>query len=166
MYAIWFTFEENDEMILQDIINKLSKQNNSISFKPHITVYGLVNTELETISKICQRISIETTSFHVYSLKISYTDYFWKTLFVKIKPIKIMTEIFENFCKNIEKLENYIFEPHISLIYKKISNQRKQEIIQNLELKKQFRVNGFSILHYSEKIEEWNIIKEFNFKNN
>jgi 2'-5' RNA ligase len=165
MYAIWFIFHENDELILQDIINKLSKKYNSISFKPHITAYGLIDIKLDEISKICQVIASETKPFEVCFLDISYSKYFWKTLFVNLRSDKIMIEIFENFCKNIKKLENHVFEPHISLIYKKIPNYKKQEIIKNLELKKQFRVKGISILHYSEKIENWNIIKKFDFKN-
>jgi len=165
MYAIWFIFDENDELILQDIINKLSKKYNSISFKPHITAYGLVDTKLDKISKICQEIASETKPFDVHFLDISYSEYFWKTLFVNLKSNRIMIEIFENFCKNIKKLENYIFEPHISLIYKKIPNDKKQKIIENLELKKQFSVKGISILHYSEKIENWSIVKKFDFKN-
>ena len=64
MYAIWFTFQKDDENLLQDIINKLSKKYNSDSFKPHITVYGLVNIELDKISKICQNIS---TEFHPFA---------------------------------------------------------------------------------------------------
>ena len=165
MYAIWFTFQKDDENLLQDIINKLSKKYNSDSFKPHITVYGLVDIELDKISKICQNISTEFQSFDVQFSNILYSDDFWKTLFVNLKSNRIMIEIFENFCKNIKKPENYIFEPHISLIYKKMPNDKKQKIIENLELKKQFRIKGISILHYSEKIENWNIVKKFDFKN-
>mgnify|MGYP001025477479 CR=1 FL=1 len=103
MYAVWFTFEENDELILQDIINKLSKEFNSTSFKPHITAYGLVDTKLDEISNICQEISSKTKPFDVHFLDISYSEYFWKTLFVNLNQNRIMIEIFENFCKIIIK---------------------------------------------------------------
>lgn len=164
MYAIWFTFQKDDEFLLQDIINKLSEKYNSISFKPHITAYGLVNIELDKISKICQNISTELKPFNVHFLNISYSDYFWKTLFVNLKPSKIMTKIHECFSEKIKKLENNVFEPHISLIYKKMSNDDKKEISKTVGLKKQFKINNISILHYSDKIENWEIIKTFYFK--
>jgi len=136
MYAIWFTFQKDDEFLLQDIINRLSKKYNSILFKPHITAYGLVNIELDNISKICQNILTGLKPFDVHFLNISYSDYFWKTLFVNLKPSKIMTKIHKNFSEKIQKLENNVFEPHISLIYKKMSNDHKKEISMTLRLKK------------------------------
>ncbi len=165
MYAIWLTFQKDDENLLQDIINKLSKKYNSDSFKPHITAYALlVDIELDKMSKICQNISTELKPFDVHFLNISYSDYFWKTLFVNLKPSRIMTEIHENVSEKIQKLENNVFEPHISLIYKKMSNDHKKEISKTLRLKKQFKINSISILHYSDKIENWDIVKTFYFK--
>jgi len=66
--------------------------------------------------------------------------------------------------KKLKNLKIMFFEPHISLIYKKMSNDDKKEISKTVGLKKQFKINNISILHYSDKIENWEIIKTFYFK--
>ena len=65
---------------------------------------------------------------------------------------------------NGKKIENYVFEPHISLIYKKMSNDDKNEISKTLGIKKQFKIDSISILHHSENIKNWKIVKRFYFK--
>ncbi len=164
MYAIWFTFQKDDEYQIQDLINKLSKKYNSNSFKPHITAYGLLSIGLDKISKVCQDISDEFKPFDVQFLNISYSDDFWKTFFVNLKPNKIMTEIYNKFSEKIEEIENYVFEPHISLIYNKMSIDEKKELLKTIKMKKQFKINSISILHYSDKIENWKIVKKINLK--
>ncbi len=166
MYAIWLTFQKNDENLLQGIINRLSKKYGSESFKPHISVYGLVNLELDKILKICQNIAMEFQPFNVEFSNISYSDDFWKTLFVNLRPSTIMSEIYNNFATKFKKIENYVFKPHISLIYKKISIEQKKEISKTIELKKQFKINSISILHHSDNIENWIIVKKIILKNN
>jgi len=166
MYAIWFTFQKEDETLLQNIIDTLSKKYNSISFKPHISIYGLTNIKLNKISNICQSISSESKPFNVDLLNISYSNNFWKTIFINLEKNIIMKKIYNNFNEKINKFENNIFEPHISLIYKKMSNEQKKEISNTFKLKKQFKINGISILHYSDKIEDWNIVKTFLFQKN
>ncbi len=164
MYAIWLTFQKNDENLLQDIISRLSKKYGSDSFKPHISIYGLVNIELDKILKICQNIAMEFQPFNVQFSNISYSDDFWKTLFVNLKPSTITSEIYSNFAAKVKKNENYVFEPHISLIYKKMSIEQKKAISKTIELKKQFKINSISILHYSDNIENWAIVNKIYFK--
>ena len=164
MFVTWLTFQKDDEDFLQDIINELSKKYNSVSFEPHITACGLSNIELDKISKICENISARFEPFNVEFLNISYSDDLWKTLFVNLKTSMIMNEIYDNLRNEFQKIEKYVFEPHISLIYKNMSTSDKKEISKNLKLKKQFRIDSISILHYSDKIENWEIVEKFILK--
>ncbi len=164
MFVTWLTFQKDDEDFLQDIINELSKKYNSVSFEPHITACGLVDIELDKISRICENISARFEPFNVEFLNISYSDDLWKTLFVNLKTSMIMNEIYDNLRNEFQKIEKYVFEPHISLIYKNMSTSDKKEISKNLKLKKQFRIDSISILHYSDKIENWEIVEKFILK--
>ena len=65
MFAIWFLFGKEDGRYLEHIIKDLATQHNSPFFIPHITVYGLVNTDLETIDNLNQ----------AYKIKIANRDY-------------------------------------------------------------------------------------------
>ena len=165
MFAVWLTFEKDDENFLQEIINDLSKKNNSISFKPHITGYGLMDMELDKISIICKNICSRFQPFSVEFLNILYSNDLWKTLFVNLKTSIVMNEIHSNFKNEFQKIETDVLDPHISLIYKNMPSNYKKEIIKNLKLKKQFKINSISILNYSNKIENWKIVEKFILKN-
>ena len=165
MFAIWLTFQKNDEDFLQQIINDLSKKYNSISFKPHITGYGLINMELDKILIISKNISTRFQPFNVEFLNILYSNDLWKALFVDLKTNTIVNKIHNNFENEFKKIERCEFDPHISLIYKNMSSNDKKEIIKNLKLKKQFKINSISILSYSNKIENLKIVEKFILKN-
>ena len=164
MFAIWLTFEKEDEDYLEKIINKLSKKYNSILFKPHITIWGLTDIELNKIIKTCKNIAIEIQSFNVEFLNISHSKKFWKTVFVNLKINNNMIKIYNNLENEFQKNINYIFEPHISLIYKNMQEGNKKEILDNLKIKNQFKISSICILKYSNKIENWEIVKKINLK--
>ena len=165
MFAIWLTFEKDDEKFLQDIINDLSKKYNSISFKPHITGYELMDIELDKISTICKNISSRFQPFSVEFSNIFFSNDLWKTLFVNLKTSIVMNEIHNNLKNEFQKIETDVLNPHISLIYKNMPSNYKKEIIKNIKLKKQFKINSISILNYSNKIENWKIVEKFILKN-
>jgi hypothetical protein len=164
MFVTWLTFQKEDEKFLQDIINELAKKYNSIPFKPHITGYRLINMELDKISIICENICNRFQPFSVEFLNILYSNNIWKTLFVNLKTSIVMNEIHNNFKNEFQKIETNVLDSHISLIYKNMPSNDKKEIIKNLKLKKQFKINSISILDYSNKIENWKIVKKFILK--
>lgn len=163
MYAIWLSLEKKDEEILQSIIDDLGKKYDAPSFKPHITVYGLVNTGLKNLTNYIEHISNQCAPFDVELSDVSYSEDLWKTLFLNLKPHESMTKINQILTERLNKFSSYYFTPHISLIYKHMPIQLKQQIIQKLELRNHYRVEGISIDQYSEKIEDWKIVSKFSF---
>ena len=77
-----FYLKKNDEVHLSKIISDISKQHESAIFTPHITVYGLIDTELETIHHVVLQSINDVKSFNIKKNTISISEYFWKTLFI------------------------------------------------------------------------------------
>ena len=50
MYAIWLTFSQNDKKYLGKIIKKIAKKYDAPEFEPHITIYGLIDIEIEIMT--------------------------------------------------------------------------------------------------------------------
>ena len=86
MHAIWLLFDQNDEKYLSEIISELSKKYESPIFTPHVTIYGLTNVEIKTLEKIVSDSVYEIPSFYIEKDTISFSDHFWKTLFVDFRP--------------------------------------------------------------------------------
>jgi len=166
MHAIWFTFSKNDREYLKNTIDEISEIYHAPKFEPHITVYGLIDTEINEIAKIAKEIALNQKSFLVKKSEILQSEELWKTVFIELKENAQMDSIHKNFKKYFEKVSKYDFKPHISLIYKILPIKEKIEIINQLNIKDEFQVNKLAIQHFSPDIKKWKIVKEYNLKNN
>ena len=166
MYAIWFLFEQNDHDYLYKFISQFSLQYNSPIFVPHITVYGLFDADIETIENIISESIKNIQSFSVEKNSISFSNDFWKTIFIDFKLNSNMSNVNKKLNKYLSKLSDYDFHPHTSLIYKIMSLEEKQRLSNSINIKNTFRIDKIAILKFSKCIDEWEIIKKFSLDQN
>ena len=88
MYAIWLTFSQNDKKYLRKIIRDTSKRYDSPVFEPHITIYGLIDIEINLIKKIIKKISANNKSFITKKIKILQSNNLWKTIYIELENQK------------------------------------------------------------------------------
>ena len=161
MYAIWFVFEKNDAEYLSNIINELSSKYDSQPFKPHITAYGLVDIELDKLDKIVANSIQDEKQFVLEKSNVSYSDVFWKTLFVEFQPNEQINRINKKLTDSLESFSKYEFIPHASLIYKKMNPDEQEKLACSIDIKKYFKVNGMAILQFHEDLEKWKIVRNY-----
>ena len=65
--------------------------------------------------------------------------------------------------ERLSQFSKYEFLPHVSLIYKEMGQDKKQKLANELDIKNNFRVTRMGILQFSEKIENWKIVREYQF---
>ena len=161
MYAIWFVFEKNDAEYFSNIINDLSRKYNSQPFKPHITAYGLVDIDLDKLDKIVANSTQEEKKFVLEKSNVSYSDIFWKTLFVEFKPNAQIKRINKKLTDSLESFSKYEFISHTSLIYKKMNPEEQKKLASSIDVKKYFKVNGMAIQQFHEDLEKWKIVRNY-----
>ena len=161
MFVIWFLFDKSDHEYLSSIIKELSNQYNCQSFIPHITAHGIINCSIEQIDKIIIDSIKGIKPFMIEKSKLSFSDDFWKTLFIDILPNKKMRKINENLKCDLPLKQDYNFSPHISLMYKKINKNEKERLATRSITKNNFKISSLSIQKFSENINEWEKIKEY-----
>lgn len=161
MFAVWFVFDKEDNEYLSDIIKHLSIKYHSSNFIPHITAYGLVDVELNVIDKIVANSIKSEKSFIVEKTNISYSDDFWKTLFIEIYPNDQLTIITKRLVESLMLFAKYDFKPHVSLVYKKMNLNEKKKLVKTLNIKNNFKISGMCIVQFSEDIEKWKIVREY-----
>lgn len=162
MHAIWLTFSKSDRKYLKKIIDKISEKYHAPKFEPHITVYGLVNSEMRLIDSIAKEITLNYNSFSVKKSKILQSDELWKTVYIELKMNNEMELIHKNLKKHFEKISKYEFNPHVSLIYKILPIEEKIKIINELNIKDEFMINKLAVQKFFPDIEKWKIVKEYN----
>ena len=70
MHAIWLTFSKNDRDYLKKIIDEISEKYNAPKFEPHITVYGLIDSEMRLIDSIAKEVILNCNSFLIKKSEI------------------------------------------------------------------------------------------------
>ena len=162
MHAIWLTFSKNDREHLKKIIDELSEKYHAPKFEPHITVYGLVDSEMSLIESIAKEVTLNHNSFLVEKLEILQSEELWKTVYVELKMNNQLELIYKNLKKHFEKIVKYEFNPHTSLIYKILPIEEKIKIINELDIKNEFIVNKLVVQKFFPEVEKWKIVKEYN----
>ncbi|MBT4327079.1 MAG: hydrolase [Candidatus Nitrosopelagicus sp.] len=163
MYAIWFVLEKNDTEYFTNIINKLSTKYNAHPFKPHITAYGLVDVNLEELDKIVAKSIQGEKQFVIEKSNVSYSEVFWKTLFVEFQPNTQLERINKKLTESLEYFNKYEFIPHVSLIYKKMNESEQKKLVNTIEIKEKFTVTAMWIQQFHEDIDKWKIVRKYEF---
>lgn len=163
MYAIWFVFEKKDTDYFTNIINDLSSKYSAHPFKPHITAYGLVDIDIDELDNIVRNSIQGEKQFIIEKCSVSYSDVFWKTLFVEFQPNKQLTRINKKLTESLDSISKYEFIPHVSLIYKKMNPDEQEKLALSISIKDNFKVTGMWIQKFHEDIDKWRIVKKYEF---
>ena len=160
MISIWLCPDNKDKLYLQHIINHLSDIHNSAPFLPHCTLLSGVKLNRSELSKILDKSIDDFGPIIVKSKRISYSNILWKTVYIELADRKDLISLQKNIFKQIKSDNKYIFEPHISLIYKMMPEYIKKEIIDSLSLQNSFKMNKLVAVKTDQNIVDWEIIVE------
>lgn len=149
-YSIWLVPSTTDSKYLNKIIRNLAKKYDAPQFSAHITVFSGVRSFGKAKSAV---LSVRPPAIRTQKTGIGQSDYLWKTLFLKIKKSRALAELYSDLQNNLDT--KYDFEPHISLIYKKLDQSTKRKIISNLKIKKSLRFDRLVIIRSSKNIHKW-----------
>lgn len=157
-YGLWLLLSRKDNKLLQPLIKKLSLiHSDGNKFIPHLsTTNSRLTTKGDAIRSIDKYFK-KTKSFKIFTDKISYSKKWSKTLFIQIKDNHRLTKISSHFSIYLgSSHDQYIFNPHISLIYnEKLNTKTKIQIIKNLEIPKSFTISGTALVYPGNKNDKW-----------
>lgn len=154
MYSIWVEPTTKDARYLMQIIRKLGKKYDAPMFYPHITVFsGIRSSTAKTAIKNCTDIKKLT----VNTMNVAFSDDLWKTVFINMEKNQKLKQIHNVIKKSIPN-SKYEFDPHISLIYKKLGDSEKQGIIDSLKIKRKFTFDKITVIASYKDVEKWKII--------
>lgn len=170
LYSFWLLPEEQDNNYLQQIISSLAKGYDAPVFQPHLTLFGLAELSEEDAIGVTNYAALDNVASKAIVKKLNYTsDLFFKTVFIEIENNPTLTTLNGRFEEKIGHLHDYTFDPHISIIYKKISDKTKKEIISKTHVKDSFLMNRVVTVYCGDTEQDlydikWNIVHEVMLK--
>ena len=152
-FSIWLLPIDSDHNYLSKIIQSLSEEHDAPFFQPHCTLFSSFS-DIYSAKKIIDQIDLDF--FDVEVRRISQSSDIWKTVFIELKNSSQLQNL--NCLLKGLKDEDYLFSPHISLIYKLLDVNKRKKITQSLSIKKSFSFGKISIVNTMGHVESWETV--------
>ena len=155
MYSIWAVPTTKDARYLLQIICKLGKKYDTPTFYPHITVFSGIRSS--SVAKTAIKNCTDIKKFTVNTMDVAFSNNLWKTVFINVEKNQKLKQI-HNIIKKNTSNSKYEFNPHISLIYKKLDDSKKQEIIDSLKIKRKLTFDKITIIASYKDVKKWKVV--------
>jgi 2'-5' RNA ligase len=131
--AYWLIPTEPARGYFQSLINDLAQRYNAPQFEPHITVHVEANCThpvdgaLSKAAEDCERIVLQAVG-------VSGSSEFIKTLFVRFAMSRELQRLNHSIRSAACDSSDYQLNPHLSLVYKKMSSQERRPLMRSIEV--------------------------------
>ena len=132
--SFWLIPSEEDRAYFQGLINTLAQKYDAPTFTPHVTIYSGEYAPEESPTALIEKATQGVQGFSLRVDKLLYTDEYTKTFFVQFNPSLSLSQISETLRNSSQKPSDFALNPHLSLIYKHLSEVIKQGLMTNLSL--------------------------------
>lgn len=127
--AFWLVPQRPGRMELSKVICGLAHKFSSPIFEPHVTVYSCLRSSEQTELKILAKLAQQRSSFVCQVTDICVTDRLTHALYLHLNAPSTAYQIYESFHHQVPKPSNYVFEPHLSLVYAHLNDFNQNDLI-------------------------------------
>jgi 2'-5' RNA ligase len=131
--AYWLIPAEPARSYFRSVTNHLAQRYNAPQFEPHVTIHVGVNCTdavdgvLSKAARGCERIVLQ-------ALEVSNSSEFIKTLFVQFVVTAQLQRLNQSIRNAAQDSSDYQLNPHLSLLYKKMSIRDRRLLTYSIEL--------------------------------
>jgi len=160
--SIWLTPAEEDAAFLQEIINELAHEFKAPVFSPHMTLMSPVDLNENELHSVLSNVSKEFAPLYVTLAGINHSPNIWKTVFIELEESPELIALQQRIVNQFSSAPPYEFLPHISLIYKEMAIELKEEIIQELTVRNSCKMDKIIAMKTGPNVEQWKKVAEVN----
>ena len=160
-WSVWLLPETKDKKTFRDYIKIYSSLYTSNVFDPHLTLFGRLDIDPESTFSFFDEMKSEPRIERVKNVHIQIGEPPWKTIHIKLDRDKRLLTLQKKVHQQFSRYRKYRFDPHLSLAYGNFIPDKRD--IDLISIKKTINFSSLAIVHTPNQIEEWRIIKNFNF---
>ena len=122
--------------------------------------------QLKSVEQACEKIIDQIHSFEIPMQNITYTQEFYRNLFILAEPTSTLTMLHEDFKTELALETNEDFIPHVSLLYGDLDLNTKECLKEELKERypKIFRCVRLDIYNSTGEIDEWYLVKSYKLR--
>lgn len=132
-YSFWLVPAEGIRSTLRCMIHRLADQFDGVYFEPHVTIYSGTSNDAEVLV-LANSVASTFKPLEFTVLKLDHTDNYTKTLFVRLQDSGAGRRMFEATRRGSANPSEYVLDPHLNLLYKRLPVTTQTEICQTLDV--------------------------------
>jgi putative hydrolase of the HAD superfamily len=132
-FTLWLTPHEPLRSSLRSTIRHLATELDAVEFEPHVTVFCGPGTDGEARA-VTERIASQFGPVELTADRLHHTKLYTKTLFVQFRDSALLRRMFETARNGYARQSGYVLNPHLSLLYKKVSETKQRELCRTLDV--------------------------------
>jgi len=160
LISIWLTPSEEDWDYLQEIINDLAAEYSAPVFSPHCTLLSPVDLNKKELQSVLSNVSKEIAPIYVTMSGLNYSNNIWKTVFIKLEKSSELIALQKRVVGQSSPVQPYEFLPHLSLIYKEMTVELKEEIIRKLVVRNLYKMDKITAMRTRLDVTKWEKVAE------
>jgi len=131
--AYWLIPTEPAHSYFQNVINDLAQRYDAPTFEPHVTIHVGANCT-DTIGGVLSKAAQGCEQVVLQALEMSNSSEFIKTLFVQFARNRQLQQLHRSIRAAAQDSSEYQVNPHLSLLYKKMSIQDGRLLARSIEV--------------------------------
>jgi 2'-5' RNA ligase len=131
--AYWLIPTEPAHSYFQSVINHLAQRYNAPKFEPHVTIHVGANCP-DTVGAVLSKAAQGCERIVLHALGIGGSSEFIKTLFVQFAVTTQLQQLSQSIRTAAQDSSDYQLNPHLSLLYKTMSNQDRSLLTHSIEV--------------------------------
>ena len=163
LYTLWMIPPPEIKKVLEDVIRELGDKYKGPYFEPHMTLLGNIPCSKEDAVEKTKILCKDTKPFEISLGEISFSTTYFQSVFVRIKCSASLME--SNLkAKEVFKLENDLFMPHMSLICGDHQMKLRENIASEVKLPANlsFKVKKLVVTPCTNDPKDWIHLAEIN----
>lgn len=130
-FTLWLTPREPLRTTLFAIMRRLASDLDAVEFEPHVTVFFGPSSDAKA-EATARAIASRFRPIALDAEQLDHIGSFTKTLFVQFRESAVARQMFEAARQDYAGPSDYVFNPHLSLAYKKLPATRQAELCETL----------------------------------
>ncbi len=158
-YSLWLLPSEEVRRELGLTIRTLSQLYRASVFPAHCTLLGhITDKERTKVIKWLDKLNQPRIPFAVTG--IAYSDFIWKTLYLQLRQDGSLNDLFDNLQEYLKGAVSYAFNPHISLLYKRLPLKSLEQLSNRIAVPAEGMFYSIALFSTGDMIKSWRMIHE------
>lgn len=154
-YSVWIIPPQPVFDELSKVISGLSIEYNAPVFKPHMTLLGTIDRELDDIKKAVETAAKGLKKLNLSLGPVSFSTTYFQSVLVRVNSTAQLMQLNLNIKKLLD-IENNVFMPHISMMYGNHDMKTREKIAAKMKLQSSsFIADKIVIIPVKSEPKEW-----------